>query len=124
MTPHFDATLRGFGAWFVSQAALVFVFRVGMVLQGLEDLPEPLGWLAVLVLVAVPVWLGSTVGLRRYRELIRDPLGIARRPYDKRMGRYPIGHCQTCGYNLTGNVSGACPECGTAVGDARADPRE
>jgi hypothetical protein len=29
--------------------------------------------------------------------------------------RYPPGHCQTCGYNLTGNVSGICPECGTAV---------
>ncbi len=28
---------------------------------------------------------------------------------------YPPGHCQTCGYNLTGNVSGVCPECGTPV---------
>ena len=27
----------------------------------------------------------------------------------------PPGHCQTCGYNLTGNVSGRCPECGTDV---------
>jgi hypothetical protein len=26
--------------------------------------------------------------------------------------RYPPGHCQTCGYNLIGNVSGRCPECG------------
>jgi len=23
--------------------------------------------------------------------------------------------CQNCGYNLTGNVSGRCPECGEAV---------
>ncbi len=23
--------------------------------------------------------------------------------------------CQACGYNLTGNVSGICPECGTAI---------
>lgn len=29
--------------------------------------------------------------------------------------RYPEGHCQTCGYNLTGNVSGRCSECGTDV---------
>jgi hypothetical protein len=28
--------------------------------------------------------------------------------------RVPPGHC-SCGYNLTGNVSGVCPECGTAV---------
>ena len=29
--------------------------------------------------------------------------------------RYPPGGCQACGYDLTGNVSGTCPECGTAV---------
>jgi hypothetical protein len=27
--------------------------------------------------------------------------------------RIPPDHCQKCGYNLTGNVSGICPECGT-----------
>ena len=25
------------------------------------------------------------------------------------------GHCQYCGYNLTGNVNGRCPECGCAT---------
>ena len=25
------------------------------------------------------------------------------------------GHCRKCGYDLTGNVSGRCPECGRAV---------
>jgi len=29
--------------------------------------------------------------------------------------RIPPGHCQRCGYNLTGNVSGVCPECGEVV---------
>jgi hypothetical protein len=29
--------------------------------------------------------------------------------------RYPKGHCQGCGYNLTGNVSGICPECGKQI---------
>ena len=29
--------------------------------------------------------------------------------------RYPKGHCQSCGYDLTGNTSGVCPECGTDV---------
>ena len=35
--------------------------------------------------------------------------------------RFRPGHCKNCGYDLTGNVSGVCPECGaTAVkkGDA------
>jgi hypothetical protein len=26
--------------------------------------------------------------------------------------------CESCGYNLTGNTSGRCPECGTAIGRA------
>jgi hypothetical protein len=31
--------------------------------------------------------------------------------------RMPPGHCKECGYDLTGNVSGICPECGTAIAD-------
>jgi hypothetical protein len=27
----------------------------------------------------------------------------------------PAGHCQNCGYDLTGNVSGRCPECGKLI---------
>jgi hypothetical protein len=29
--------------------------------------------------------------------------------------RIPQGHCRKCGYDLTGNVSGRCPECGTII---------
>jgi hypothetical protein len=29
--------------------------------------------------------------------------------------RIPAGHCQQCGYNLTGNTSGVCPECGEKI---------
>jgi hypothetical protein len=34
-----------------------------------------------------------------------------------RQRRKPAGSCQHCGYDLTGNVSGICPECGKAVAD-------
>jgi hypothetical protein len=34
--------------------------------------------------------------------------------YRKKMRRIEQGLCVRCGYDLTGNVSGACPECGTA----------
>jgi hypothetical protein len=27
--------------------------------------------------------------------------------------RFPPGHCERCGYDLTGNTSGRCSECGT-----------
>jgi|CXWL01.1.fsa_nt_gi hypothetical protein len=30
----------------------------------------------------------------------------------ERRVRFGRGHCQSCGYNLTDNVSGVCPECG------------
>lgn len=28
------------------------------------------------------------------------------------------GKCESCGYDLTGNTSGKCPECGTHIGAA------
>lgn len=31
--------------------------------------------------------------------------------------------CSRCGYDLTGNVSGVCPECGTPIATAVADGR-
>lgn len=30
-----------------------------------------------------------------------------------------VPHCLMCDYNLTGNESGKCPECGESVGDIR-----
>lgn len=32
-----------------------------------------------------------------------------------RRGTSVAGHCRTCGYNLTGNVTGVCSECGAAA---------
>jgi hypothetical protein len=32
----------------------------------------------------------------------------------RRQLRY-LGCCKRCGYSLTGNVSGVCPECGTVI---------
>ncbi|MHC4092819.1 MAG: hypothetical protein ACYSVY_21515, partial [Planctomycetota bacterium] len=53
--------------------------------------------------VRVPLWvLLATVALATAILWYRD-----RRP--------PKGHCRGCGYNLRGNVSGVCPECGVAA---------
>lgn len=38
----------------------------------------------------------------------------------KRRKRWTLGRCVVCGYDLTGNTSGTCPECGTRV-NASAD---
>ena len=39
--------------------------------------------------------------------------GLAWRRWSKVV--QPGSQCRSCGYNLTGNVSGTCPECGTAI---------
>jgi hypothetical protein len=36
-------------------------------------------------------------------------------PRQQRWDRSARGLCSHCGYDLTGNASGICPECGTAV---------
>ena len=40
-------------------------------------------------------------------------IGIAATYLNHRERRFPIGHCQKCGYDLTGVRTGRCPECGT-----------
>jgi uncharacterized membrane protein len=41
---------------------------------------------------------------------------LAQRITIRRMGdRLKSGHCYGCGYDLTGNVSGQCPECGRGI---------
>lgn len=37
-----------------------------------------------------------------------------------RSRRVRNGHCNKCGYNLFGNTSGRCPECGTPLAEASA----
>jgi len=58
----------------------------------------PVGWL-----VRIPLWM-----------LLVPHAGIAALLFWKDR-RLPPGHCPHCRYNLTGNVSGVCPECGTRI---------
>ncbi len=53
-------------------------------------------WLTCIVLAAYPT------------------IALASGPY-RRHRRRKKGLCLTCGYNLTGNVSGVCPECGERI---------
>ena len=62
----------------------------------------------VATLVAVPLWM-SLVITTPYptTAFIRGPL--------RRWRRRKRGECANCGYNLTGNVTGVCSECGTKI---------
>jgi hypothetical protein len=57
--------------------------------------------------ILVPSWFAAAVLL--------TPLAIVFFRYNRRRKRIRHGLCPTCRYDLTGNVSGVCPECGTAV---------
>jgi hypothetical protein len=56
---------------------------------------------ATLTIVMIPTWIPMSVALMMAW-------------FFHRKARLPrFGHCAKCGYNLSGNESGVCPECGT-----------
>lgn len=65
-------------------------------------------------LIVLPLWIPwATVALLGFWS-----------GYHIRKTQLP-GHCRFCGYNLRGNVSGVCPECGEPIADAAPySPRE
>ena len=69
---------------------------------------EPPGMRLVMHSVCLPFWL-LLISFAAYptRAFIRRPL--------RRYRRRRLGLCIRCGYNLEGNVSGACSECGAAM---------
>lgn len=79
-------------------------------LVGLASLPVgtvlscglPVGFVVVYWYLSVPLALGTASCMH---------LLLARL---ETQPAYPA--CLCCGYNLTGNVSGVCPECGTEIG--------
>ena len=56
-----------------------------------------------------PVWFVSSV-------LFLLPLTMIGKPILLKWRRRGKGLCLECGYNLTGNVTGVCPECGATAG--------
>ena len=56
----------------------------------------------------LPVWLGfALIGVSMYMTAWMHAL-----LQQRRIGQ---GFCPTCSYDLTGNTSGTCPECGTTI---------
>jgi len=58
------------------------------------------------IFVGLPFWFALTI-LAGY-----PMLAFIRGPF-RRFRRRRRGLCVQCGYNLTGNTTGVCPECGT-----------
>lgn len=75
-------------------------------------------------------WVATQPPQPKYLHFLRVPFPVILVPLAivtalfwlaGREGR-PAHHCQRCGYNLTGNVSGTCPECGATILPADAKP--
>jgi hypothetical protein len=62
-----------------------------------------IGWIAPILFLGAPAWgsLWAYLYVRMRNHLLETG---------------PRYRCLTCGYDLTGNVSGVCPECGEPVG--------
>jgi hypothetical protein len=104
----------------ISNGRITCVNQLGM----LSGLHYPSGW-HIFRHEPHPEW-GLTIRYRTDRWLDRRiflplwvPFALVAIPTailwwrDRR--RIPPGHCRNCGYNLTGNVSGICPECGAEI---------
>lgn len=119
-------------AWYVLAAGVAVMALSGWVLDVLR-VPRR-AWLAVWIAVAFAICVASIASHGSYRRAIAKngslatyvlfslnfgsyvswpvlaALGVAWRPRRPRSG-----HCAGCGYDLTGNESGRCPECGIAA---------
>ncbi len=77
-------------------------FRFGLILPMVVKMAPGIWWTAlplwlIFAIVAVPTWYCWRRSRHRYRR------------------RVAHGCCFQCGYNLTGNVSGICSECGAPI---------
>jgi hypothetical protein len=75
----------------------------------------PLGWLPKLSKKAVPIsgfWV-IQVAIPLWIPMVISAVAAF---FFHRIGKpTAIGHCAKCGYNLKGNTSGVCPECGSPI---------
>ena len=87
---------------------LVFAALFIWFLFGMPDLSD-----ATVVILGATAWglLGAFLAFVGALPIVHEVRVVRNR-------RYPNGSCQSCGYNLTGNESGKCPECGTNVDQA------
>ncbi len=88
-------------------AFLVMIGATGLfVLWDKLVVSVPSSWSLYLMLMLYLMGIGTAIWFTRR--------GIRRR-LRAQLARKGIPVCVPCGYNLTGNESGVCPECGTAM---------
>ncbi|HEY2584323.1 MAG TPA: hypothetical protein VGI81_01010 [Tepidisphaeraceae bacterium] len=87
-------------------APVIYPLLLLFTIQPFLDRPSAARICLVVLLYAVPFAAWSTRADRRWR----------------RARCREADECRACGYNLTGNVSGVCPECGTPIESNAGEP--
>jgi hypothetical protein len=106
------------GIFTVCLAILFYLYAYYAVSSASVDNGQPR---PLLLILSSALLLGLETGVA-----VGIPMGLvaitAQRITIWRMGdRVKKGHCYGCGYDLTGNESGICPECGAAISESTAD---
>ena len=101
----FGVGVRLFGVWWLLQAIGSFYAFVEVEVGWVSAQPISIGSYAVAYAVHGAISLVGGVYLIMGAPLLMSLSGLAERE----------GRCAACGYDLTGNTSGVCPECGKEV---------
>lgn len=124
-------SLAGVDSVLCSTAGVVYVFlsRSSNLVESettkftLERTADDVGWLpscAVIKSTRRPATLYACIPLW-IPFLLLVACGIALLAHQERKRRQQKSRLCSCGYDLTGNVSGICPECGRKVSDDKAE---
>lgn len=70
-----------------------------------------------------PIWyrFDCPIWIMFVTVAIAPSIALVRFALRRRRSRRPEPTCKKCGYDLTGNISGICPECGQAISVLRSD---
>jgi hypothetical protein len=108
--------------------AIVVVPIASVLLRHVATPRIVLGYIPVIfVLAAVVMIPGLPAAIRGpfgYHPVVAVVLIVTAFVLRSRPNGQRIGHCSRCDYDLTGNESGVCPECGTPTPDVPADAEE
>ena len=81
-------------------SAMSMIIMFGMLCASIAFSSVMVRWKSEMVLAALSIGAIALYVEARHRGRRRRARGVL---------------CLSCGYNLTGNVSGVCPECGAAI---------
>jgi len=109
----FRLVIKAIGVWVIAGQMSSLVYMAGMFVEVWRDSSTSYVLLGSALQMAIGCAVGLATGLYLFfgGKWIVNLAIPSNRPY-----------CHECGYELTGNVSGVCPECGTANAPARKTP--